>query len=133
MSKRAENCVIKKRKIVIVCKQILPNLFSLLTVHLEGYCHTWSHTLDITLWTRDRLVAEVSICKTHIINKRRTFTRSAEFEPAFPASERLQTHARPPGLGQPMYLSSVIGILSFFKMHKSTLICLRKPTVKPRG
>ena len=45
------------------------------------------------LWMSDQPVAETSTCKTRNIYKKLTSIVSAVFEPAIPASERLQTHA----------------------------------------
>jgi len=87
------------------CGQKLQCFFSLLTVGVDGYCYTWSHStiptclhtyththLAVLPWSRDRLIAETSKCIIHTINKRRTFIPPTRFEPAIPSRQRMQTH-----------------------------------------
>jgi len=65
---------------------------------LHTIIHTHTHSL---LYRSDQLVAEAATCTKHIIQKRKTSTPSAGFEPAIPAIIRPQNYvlqtARLPG------------------------------------
>jgi hypothetical protein len=64
------------------CRGLLLHLITLNNTHT--HTHTATHSLGLP-WTRDRPVAET-----------KTSMSAAGFGPAIPASERPQTHVRPP-------------------------------------
>ena len=59
--------------------------------HTASHTHTHTHTLGLVC-TRDQPVTQDATYTSHNKHKRRTSTSSAGFEPALPASERLQTY-----------------------------------------
>jgi len=72
--------------------------FYVLTVGVESYCHTWSHSESHKyyvglLWKKDRLVIETSTRQNTTVTTDRTSMPPAGFEPAIQASEWPQTHA----------------------------------------
>jgi hypothetical protein len=58
------------------------------------HTRTHTHTQPVArIWNSDQSVVEAATYTTHYKHKRRTSMFSAGFEPAIPATERLQTYA----------------------------------------